>query len=50
MSSTIRVSNTNHGNPGVSGWHTILPEPELTRILEEDITADWLVTGTGFAG
>ena len=50
MSSTIRVSNTSHGNPGVSGWYTILPEPELPRVLEEDITVDWLVIGAGFAG
>jgi hypothetical protein len=48
MSSTIRVSNTSHGNPGVSGWYTILPEPELPRVLEEDITANWLVIGAGF--
>ena len=30
--------------------YTILPEPELPRVLEEDITADWLVIGAGFAG
>jgi len=50
MSSTIGVSNTSHANPGVSGWYAILPEPELPRVLEEDITADWLVIGAGFAG
>ena len=50
MSSTIRVSKTSHGNPGVTGWYVILPEPELPRVLEEDITADWLVIGAGFAG
>ena len=50
MSSTIRVSNTRHGNPGVSGWYAILSEPELPRVLEEDITTDWLVIGARFAG
>jgi glycine/D-amino acid oxidase-like deaminating enzyme len=50
MSSTIRVSNISHGNPGVSGWYAILPEPERPCILEEDITADWLIISAGFAG
>ena len=50
MSLKIRVSNTNHGNPGVSGWYAILPEPEPPCILQEDITTDWLVIGGGFAG
>ena len=50
MSSTIRVSKTSHVNPGVSGWYAILPEHELPRVFEEDITVDWLVIGAGFAG
>ena len=50
MSQSIKVGNINHGNPGVSGWYAILPEPEPPRILEEAITAGWLVIGGGFAG
>ena len=50
MSLKIQVNNTRHGNPGVSGWYAILPEPEPARVLEEDLTADWLVIGGGFAG
>ena len=50
MSLKIQVKNTRHGNPGVSGWYAILPEPEPERILQEDITVDWLVIGAGFAG
>jgi len=43
MSLKIQVKNTRHGNPGVSGWYAILPEAEPARVLQEDITADWLV-------
>ena len=50
MSLKLEVSNTRHGNPGVSGWYAILPEPEPPRILEQALTADWLVIGGGFAG
>ena len=50
MSLKIQVKNTRHGNPGVSGWYAILPEAEPARVLQEDITADWLVIGGGFAG
>ena len=50
MSLKIKVKNTRHGNTGVSGWYAILPEPEPERILQEDITVDWLVIGAGFAG
>ena len=50
MSLKIQVKNIRHGNPGVSGWYAILPEPEPARDLQEDITADWLIIGGGFAG
>ena len=50
MSLKIQVKNIRHGNPGVSGWYAILPEPEPARVLQDDITADWLIIGGGFAG
>ena len=50
MPQKIQVKNIHHGNPGLSGWYAILPEPEPTDVLEEDLTADWLVIGGGFAG
>ena len=50
MSLKIQVKNTRHGNPGVSGWYAILPEPDPPNVLQDDITADWLVIGGGFAG
>ena len=34
----------------VSGWYEILPAPGPVRRLEEDITADWVIVGAGFAG
>ncbi len=37
-------------DPGPSGWNALLPEAAPPRRLEEDITADWLVIGAGFAG
>ena len=49
MSQKIQVKNIRHGNPGLSGWYAILPEPEPTHVLEEDLTADWLVIGGGFS-
>ena len=33
-----------------SGWYEILPAPGPARILNEDISADWVVVGAGFAG
>ena len=33
-----------------SGWYAILPEPEPARVLDQDITADWVIVGGGFAG
>jgi len=37
-------------DPGVPGWNAILPEPGPARRLDDNITADWLVIGAGFAG
>ncbi|WP_421856479.1 NAD(P)/FAD-dependent oxidoreductase [Oricola sp.] len=37
-------------DPGVTGWNAILPPPAPARRLEENIAADWLVVGGGFAG
>lgn len=37
-------------DPGVSGWSAILPEPPPAQPLTDEITADWLVIGGGFAG
>ncbi|MEQ8665903.1 MAG: FAD-binding oxidoreductase [Rhodospirillales bacterium] len=34
----------------VSGWYSILPEPGPARELADDITADWVIVGAGFAG
>ena len=31
-------------------WQALLPPPAPPRALEEDITADWVVVGGGFAG
>lgn len=33
-----------------SGWYAILPPPPPARMLDEDLTADWVVVGAGFAG
>ena len=35
---------------GISGWNAILPAPAAPDELSENITADWLVIGGGFAG
>ena len=45
MSQKIQVKNIRHGNPGLSGWYAILPEPEPTHVLEEELTAGWLLVG-----
>lgn len=34
----------------ISGWYAILPAPGPARVLEEDLTADWVIVGAGFAG
>lgn len=50
MSKTIKVSNVRAGNPGQAGWNAILPPPAPPRVLEDAITADFLVIGGGFTG
>lgn len=35
---------------GISGWSAVSPRRTPIRILEGDITADWLIVGAGFAG
>ncbi len=37
-------------DPGPAAWNALLPPPQPARVLEEKITADWLVIGAGFAG
>jgi glycine/D-amino acid oxidase-like deaminating enzyme len=37
-------------DPGPAGWNRLLPSPEPARVLGEEITADWLIIGAGFAG
>lgn len=50
MRTTIRVSNTRSGNPGVSGWYAILPSHSAPTVLNETVSADYLVIGAGFTG
>lgn len=47
---TGRVARRLPVDPGPSGWNEILPTRPAARELDEDITADWLVIGAGFAG
>ncbi|MEO1329668.1 MAG: FAD-binding oxidoreductase [Pseudomonadota bacterium] len=37
-------------DPGAAPWSALLPPPPPPRILQERVTADWLVIGGGFAG
>ncbi len=37
-------------DPGPAAWNAILPARPPARVLEERITADWLVIGAGWAG
>ncbi len=37
-------------DPGPAAWNALLPPQAPARVLEEDITADWLVIGAGWAG
>ncbi|MEM7334714.1 MAG: FAD-binding oxidoreductase [Chloroflexota bacterium] len=46
----INVNNINHGNPGPAGWNVVLAEPAPARLLDKQITADFLVIGGGFTG
>ncbi|MEM7528989.1 MAG: FAD-binding oxidoreductase [Pseudomonadota bacterium] len=35
---------------GVCGWNALLPQAAPAQVLDEDVTADWLVIGAGWAG
>ena len=37
-------------DPGPAAWNRILPERGAPEVLGEDINAEWLVIGAGFAG
>ena len=37
-------------DPGPAAWNALLPPAPPPRILDEDITADWLIVGAGWAG
>ncbi len=37
-------------DPGPAGWNRLLSDPAPARMLEDRITADWLIIGGGFAG
>ena len=37
-------------DPGPAGWDKLLPEPKPAVVLEDRVSADWLVIGAGFAG
>lgn len=37
-------------DPGPAAWNSILPAARPVQSLAEDITADWVVVGAGFAG
>jgi len=37
-------------DPGPAAWNRLLPPAPPARVLEKNITADWLVIGAGFAG
>ena len=37
-------------DPGPAAWNALLPPRPPPRSLDENITADWLVIGAGFAG
>ena len=37
-------------DPGETGWNKLLPPAPSARTLQEDIHADWLIIGAGFAG
>jgi glycine/D-amino acid oxidase-like deaminating enzyme len=42
----IRMPN----DTGPAGWNSLLPVAEPAKVLDENISADWLVIGAGFAG
>ncbi len=37
-------------DPGVSGWRAILPVDDAASVLKQNLRADWLIIGAGFAG
>ncbi|MEM7753852.1 MAG: FAD-binding oxidoreductase [Pseudomonadota bacterium] len=37
-------------DPGPAAWNCLLDTGPAAQVLDEDITADWLVIGAGFAG
>ena len=37
-------------NPGISGWRGILSARQAHKQLDENLNADYLVIGAGFAG
>ena len=37
-------------DPGPAAWNRLLPDADPATPLEENITADWLIIGAGFAG
>ena len=37
-------------DPGPAAWNELLPPAPPPRLLEENVTADWLVIGAGWAG
>lgn len=37
-------------DPGPAAWNKLLPEAFPPRVLDNEVTADWLVIGAGFAG
>jgi len=37
-------------DPGPAAWNELLPPAPPLRVLEENVTADWLVIGAGWAG
>lgn len=37
-------------DPGPAAWNCLLPEAPPAQKLEEDLTAEWVVIGAGFAG
>jgi len=47
---SARTAVRTPSDQSVSGWYAILPEPTPARELTEDITADWVIVGGGFAG
>ena len=49
IESAVKVTRFPH-DPGPAGWNALLPAPPPARVLDEAITADWLVIGAGFAG